>query len=153
MLIWISLLGYIIAPIAALIAVWLTSHFAEKRTQNEKIWDRKADAYGTILAALNEMKVWFDVYLVDESRSREPSEAIVEERRVSFGNARKTLRGVVGREAWLLDPAVKERMVEMNKDLDATYDSWFEKLDAGGFAVGNAIEDLTALAGKELRTR
>jgi hypothetical protein len=150
---WVSVMGFVIAPVSALIAVWLTSHFAWRRTQNEKIWDRKANAYGAILEALSEMKAWFDVNMDDEILRREPADEVVEERRTSFATARKALRGVVGREAWLLNPAVGERMDAMNKIIDAHYESWFDKLDASGFEVRKTITDLTALAQTELRTR
>ncbi|MBB4639835.1 hypothetical protein [Rhizorhapis suberifaciens] len=150
--VWVSTIGFVIAPVTTLIAVWMTSHFAWRRSQNEKLWDRKANAYGAILEALHEMDAWFTVSMNDAMLRRDPSDEIVEERGASYRSARKILRGVVGREVWLLDPAVKERAEAMNKVLDDHYDGWFEVLDAGSYAVAQAIKEITALATRELKT-
>ena len=149
---WASAVGFVIAPIATLIAVWMTSHFAWRRSQNERIWDRKANAYGAILEALHEMEDWFTENMNDEMMSRDPPEEIIEKRGESYRSAERALRAVVGREAWLLAPTVKVRAEAMNKMLAARCDGWFEHLDAGSFAVAQAIKDITVLATKELGT-
>ncbi|MXP28875.1 hypothetical protein GRI58_08575 [Porphyrobacter algicida] len=133
-------------------AVWLTSHFAWRRTQSEKVWDRKADAYSTILQALNEMEASLDAWMSDEALRREPSDESSEERGVRYRQARARMQSVVGRELWLLNPAIKGYADELNKALSARYDSWFEDLDASLFAVRNTIKSVTLLAQEELQT-
>ena len=149
---WFSLVGYFLASVSTLMAVWLASRFSWLRYQNERIWDRKADAYGLMLESLHDLAAWFEAEMRDESKQREQSEAVVAERVGSYSDARKNLRRVAGREMWLLDLAVSETMEALNKELDGSYESWFENLDAGGFAVKQAIRRLTALAQGELRT-
>lgn len=149
---WSSIAAIIVAPIATLTAVWLTSHFAWRRTQSEKVWDRKAEAYSAILQALNEMEASLDAWMSDETLRRETSDEVSEERRTRYQQARGRMQSVVGRELWLLSPALKEYIDEVNKALSARYDSWFEDLDASLFAVRNAIKSVTHLAQKELQT-
>lgn len=149
---WSSIAAIIVAPIATLIAVWLTSHFAWRRTQSEKVWDRKAEAYSAILQALNEMEDSLDAWMSDEALQRETSDEIGEERRIRYQQGRARLQSVIGRELWLLNPALKGYADELNRALSARYDSWFEDLDASLYAVRNAIKSVTLLAQNELRT-
>lgn len=149
----VTVAGFTIAPVAALVAVWMTSHLASKRTMSEKIWERKANAYGAILEALHEMDAWYTVNMNDEMLQREPSDEVADERYKHYKEARKRLRGVVGRESWLIDPAVTECMKSIEDALERRYDSWFENLDAGGTAVGKATQRIMELAAKELGTR
>ena len=148
---WSSIAAIVVAPIATLAAVWLTSHFAWRRTQSEKIWDRKAEAYSAILQALHEMEASLDAWMNDETQYRETSEEVSEERRKRYKQARAEVQSVIGREIWLLDPALKGHAEELNKALSARHDSWFEDLDASLYAVRNAIKAIALLARKELQ--
>lgn len=149
---WNSIAAIIVAPIATLLAVWLTSRFAWRRTHSEKIWDRKAEAYSAILQALHEMDSSLDSWMSDEMLRREASEEVSQERRERYRLARSKLQSVTGREVWLLNPAVKLDVVELNNVFEAHYDSWFESLDASQSAVGNAIKSIANLAKEELQT-
>lgn len=117
------------------------------------MWDRKAEAYSAILQALNEMEASLDAWMSDETLRRETSDEVSEERRTRYQQARARMQSVDGRELWLLSPALKEYIDDVNKALSARYESWFEDLDASLFAVRNAIESVTRLAQKELQTR
>lgn len=149
---WNSVAAIIVAPIATLLAVWLTSRFAWRRTHSEKIWDRKAEAYSAILQALHEMESSLDSWMNDETLRRDISEEASQERRKRYKLARSQLQSVTGREVWLLNPAVKLDVVELNNVLETHYDSWFEDLDASLFAVGNTIKSIAKLAKEELQT-
>jgi hypothetical protein len=149
---WSSITAIIVAPIATLTAVWLTSHFAWRRTQSEKVWDRKAEAYSAILQALNEMEDSLNAWMTDEAVQRESSDEINEERRIRYQQGRSRMQSIIGRELWLLDPALRGYADELNKALSARYDSWFEDLDASLFAVRNTIKSVTLLAQRELQT-
>lgn len=149
---WTPIAAIVVAPIATLIAVWLTSRFAWQRTQSEKIWDRKAEAYSAILQALHEMEASLDSWMNDEALSRETSEEVNEERRTRYRQAKAQVQNVIGREFWLLDPKLNEHMDELNKVLSTHYGSWFEDLDASSYAVGKAIKSTALLAKDELQT-
>lgn len=145
-----SIAAIVVAPLAALLAVWLTNHFTWKRTHSEKIWDRKADAYSAVLQALNEMEATLDAWMTDEMLRRETSDEVGEERRLRFNVARAQLESVIGRELWLLDPALKAHTEKLREVLSARYESWFEDLDASLYEVRSIIDAIAKLARKEM---
>lgn len=54
-----------IGGITAVIAALITVHFALKRFISEKLWEKRAEAYGAILEALHDMKRYPDQLLDD----------------------------------------------------------------------------------------
>jgi hypothetical protein len=150
---WLPLVSIVVAPVSTLVAVWMTSYFSVRRSQSEKIWDRKADAYGAILEALHEMQAWYNECMNDEMLRRDVSEAVQTSRHQNYRNARLALCRTVGREVWLLDAAVKDRTDEMIKVLDNRYESWFDDLDAGQYEISKVMLEITELASRELNRR
>ncbi|MBL6934334.1 MAG: hypothetical protein ISR48_02885 [Alphaproteobacteria bacterium] len=53
----------IVGVITAGAASWITLHFALKRFVSEKLWEKRAEAYGAILEALHDMKRYPDKLL------------------------------------------------------------------------------------------
>ncbi len=63
-----------IGGITAVIAALITVHFAIKRYISEKLWEKRAEAYGAILEALHDMKRYPDGLLDSYEPGREISE-------------------------------------------------------------------------------
>ena len=49
-----------VAIVTAIVASWITLQFARKRFVSEKLWEKRAEAYGAILEALHDMKRTYD---------------------------------------------------------------------------------------------
>jgi hypothetical protein len=134
----------------ALAAVALTSWLATRRTVSERIWDRRAEAYSSILGALDEMLWWHETHINDLQlgRDTDPKEHI--ERQNRYREASAALRRVVSREAWFVSDAVQQRINEMHKKAAEHEHDWFDMLDTGAFEIRRAIGDITAMARAEL---
>lgn len=142
----------VMSVFVAWLAATLSAQMTLRRFYKEKMWERKANAYTTILEALGDLFAWFDknldaVYVheqLGENESNELSEA--------FKRAHKEMTRTMAGQVWLLSPQVAAAIKAMNSTLDYTdYPDFHSHLDEGYGAVKTCRETITALAQKDLQ--
>ena len=136
---------------AAVIAVRLTSRLTSIMSHDDRVWERKAEAFAAIFEALHDMQTFFDRELMDEVSGREIDQAEQLERSRGYRSARDRLLQTVAREVWLLPDAVKEVTKKLNTDLWKRAETWFDDMESGSLAVAAAVHELSKLAAEDLR--
>ena len=84
-----QLLQFGLPFLGVLVGGWLASRFSAIRAHDEKVWIRKADAYGRILEALSDIRDWYAVYLEDIYKGREATADQETERQQMFREAQR----------------------------------------------------------------
>lgn len=143
-----------ISAAVSIVVAWLAASLAAKLTlqrfYKERIWERKAVAYTTILEALY---VWLDFYgthfeAAIERRDLKPER--VEELSRQKIEARSVMMRSIEGQTWLLGSELNDAIATMDRALRQQKTSWEEELDDAWGAVRDAKVTITALARKDL---
>jgi hypothetical protein len=150
---WLPLITVIISSAVALLTVWMGSRFASAQARHGKVWDRKAEAYSTILEALHRMRETFDTWLEDVFRGRDVDDETEKARRTEYQDACRLLKSRIAREAWLLPPDVQENLAQMDAEIGRRHETWFDHIDTGAAEVKKSISAVMRMAEADLLRR
>lgn len=143
-----------VSAVVSIVVAWLAVSLAAsptlQRFYKERIWERKANAYTTILEALF---VWLDYYgthfeAAIERRDLTP-ERIAELSKQKTKARTAMMRSVEG-QRWLLGSELNDAIDTMDRALRQQKNSLEEELDDAWGAVRDARVTITALARKDL---
>lgn len=142
------------SALVSMFVAWLAATLAARTTlqrfYKERMWERKATAYTTILEALYISQDWYSRHLDAEYEGKTLTEEKAKEMTRQSVEARTTMMRAVEGQTWLLSPQVKEAITTMDKALDQDFHIWSEMLDESWGAVRDAREAITALARRDL---
>lgn len=141
-----ALITALISASVALVVAVITAHTTAARGYDERVWTRKAAAYSAIFEALGELADVHDAWLNALYLHRDTSPEIDEQRGATYRLAKAKLVRAVHAEIWLLPQPVFEEIAALRKVLEASYESWFDDVDAGAAAVAKTMARLSALA-------
>lgn len=145
----------IISGAVAWLTATLTARLTLQRFYKERMWERKATAYTTILEALYLNQEWysehFDAAITHQELTQEHKEKLTR----ASSEARSLMMRSVEGQTWLLSPEVGQIIANMEKALDQSdynppYGSWEMMLDNNWGVVRNARDQITALARRDL---
>ena len=147
------LFSLLTSAMTAPLAAWLAAHFALRRFYSEKVWERKTAAYSSIFDALHDMRRWFEEHLRACEEANKISDEAQNNLSADYREAEGRLARQLDRERWLLPSICSEQLVRMRRELDAADMShdWVAHLDTGWRAINSALEDVTSLAGNDLK--
>ena len=134
----------------AWLAATLAARFTLKRFYKERMWERKAAAYTTILEALHDMREWYGQHVDAEYGGSSLSDERSAELAESSRNAERTMRRRLAGETWLLSSSLNESIRKMDRQLRDRSETWQEHLDDGYGAVDAAITEVRELARTDL---
>lgn len=134
----------------AFLAAHLAAHTTLKRFYKERMWERKANAYTTILEALHLSQEWYGKHFDAAITRRELTEEYAKRLTEQSATARAQMMRAIEGQTWLLSPEVNVIIEKMDGKLDSQYTSWEEDLDHGWAAVRDAREAITKLARVDL---
>lgn len=142
------IVGLIIAIVSALVTV----HFALKRFCSEKWWERKADAYGSIIEALHHLKNYDDHHMAFEKSGTElPEEGkkeLTDKLRCAMAEVRKRMD--VG--TFVICEEAVSALHTLMEELDASTKTtnYKEHLNLHLSAVSKCLESMRQIAKKDL---
>ena len=143
--------SHLFSIVGTLLAVWIGSLLSSRRAHDDRIWQRKAEAYGKILEALNVMMWYFD----DDHRDLESNvkrNSDYDEKRVAeYRLSKRQLFSTVAREVWLLPVSVKTEADALVKVLDENHEDFSDDLNYHAFGIERSIKKIEALAKADLK--
>jgi hypothetical protein len=143
----------VVGLIIAVISARVTVHFALKRFYLEKWWERKAEAYSSIIEALHHMKNYADHQMAFHERGRELPEdgkkELSEKMRCGIAEIRK--RADIG--AFVISEEAVVALRTLQKDLDESTNTqdWYEHLDQWLWAVNKCLDSMRSIAKNDLK--
>lgn len=134
---------------AAFLAAWL----ANKRFRNEKWWEKKADAYTSLIGALHNMKWPSSEHFDAEIEHRKLNEEYSEQLWIEFNEARRNTWRIAETSSFIISQDVLIAIQEMECKLSKTrnYRSWFEHSDDQWKAIDDCINAIKYIGKKELK--
>ena len=143
--------------IVAVLTVWLTVKFALWRFYREKHWERKAQAYESILDALHHIKQYFEAEYDDQFRDGE--NPAIEERKEALGQRLREAHAELSRQkdiaSLFILPKAIERLGEYEKASDRASQttSWSEHLEMSFAAIRLCLADMLEIARNDLNLK
>ena len=162
--IWESLVNLIPDIIIVILTAWLTVVLAMRRFRTERWWDRKANAYGTIIEALHVMKRGTEDQLqsIEENRPA-PNDEERKDLAPGLRQAYAELRKAADSQSFLLrkeaTTALEELMRGFEKARDASWNKAAYQTDVyqmlGGdlVAIDRCLGKLLPMAKSDLRVK
>ena len=145
--------GIAIAVIASRITVW----FAFRRFVSEKLWEKRAEAYGAILEALHDMKRAYDEDLNAYERGREIPERQKEELHRKYQEGKHELNRRVEVEQFFLSDNLLTEISALNKNLKnagaAESGDWYLRIEESWVAIDGAQKKIRGIAKDHLAVR
>lgn len=129
-----------------IVALWLGAKMAENKTYREKIWERKAEAYGTILDAIDTMARQMTYWTRDVERSIERTLDETTAAHQQFRTASRGLASTLARESWLLPMPVQAEIDRLHTELNRDFNDYHESVDNGAFEARKALDTIRSLA-------
>lgn len=132
----------------AVVSSWVTVQLSLRKFRIEKWWERKADAYASVIEALHNSKEFSEQHLRAGESGRELSKDMDAELRVQAKAASKEIRRVADIGAFLLSDQTMGRMARLRKEEDKASDTtdWFVYLEGEWKAVSTCLDDIIAIA-------
>ena len=127
------------------------SLLTSRRAHDDRIWQRKAEAYGKILEALNIMMWSYDDELRDLESNVKRNSDYHEKRDTEYRLAKRQLFSTVAREVWLLPISVKAETDALAKVLDKYDVNDPDQLESYAYGIENSIKQIEALAKADLK--
>ena len=143
--------SHLFSVVGALLAIWIASFLASRRAHDDRIWQRKAEAYGKILEALNIMMWSYDDELRDLESNVKRNSDYHEKRDTEYRLAKRQLFSTVAREVWLLPISVKAETDALAKVLDKYDVNDPDQLESYAYGIENSIKQIEALAKADLK--
>ena len=137
--------------VGTLLAVWIGSLLSSRRAHDDRIWQRKAEAYGKILEALNVMMWYFDDDHRDLESNVKRNSDYHEKHHAEYRLAKRQLFSTVAREVWLLPVSVKAETDALAKVLDKDHENLTDHLNSQAFGIERSIKQIEALATADLK--
>ena len=141
----------VLGALIGLLGVWIGSFLASKRAYDDRIWQRKAEAYGKILEALNIMMGSYDDNLRDLENNSKRDSDYHEKHHAVYRLAKQQLFSTVAREVWLLPVSVKTETDALAKVLDKDHENLTDHLNSQAFGIERSIKQIEALATADLK--
>jgi len=151
---WHILIVPLLSAVASFIGAWLAAFFALGRFYKERSWDRRANAYSTIFAALHDIEQWYDKHLDALVEARQLSTEKTEQLRIEANKGEMELERKLSEEAWIIPDEFRLRVEALTANL-ANYrgQEWTEYLEHGYSSIRDAKNDLRNMARKHLKTK
>ena len=137
--------------VGTLLAVLIGSLLSSRRAHDDRIWQRKAEAYGKILEALNIMMGAYDDELRDLESNVKRNSDYHEKRGTEYRLAKRQLFSTVAREVWLLPISVKAETDALAKVLDQDHEKLTDHLNSDAYGIEKSIKQIEALAKADLK--
>ncbi len=151
---WPTLIGNVVVGLlVAVVSARVTVYFALKRFYSEKWWERKAEAYGTIIEALHHMKNYADQHMEFEMRGSELPEDRKKELTENFKRGHGEVRKRADVGTFVICEEAVGALVALEKDLEASGNTtdWWEHLDLEYAAVSKCLKTMRDIAKEDLR--
>lgn len=142
------------AMVVAVVSAWVTSTLALRRFRRDKLWERKVAAYDRIVEALNAMKEVWDFDLDSEVRGRDVPDDVRRTNQQKYSEARLEVGRAINLGAYVLSKDAVSCLTDYLTRLKRPPSNdaiWFEVLADAAAATAQCLEQLTVIAGRELR--
>ncbi len=151
------LISLIISVVSAVVSARVTLHYALKRFYFEKWWERKAEAYSSILVALHHLKNYADNELASE-KVVEPSlrpkvDKVLEELKEKMIDGIAEIRKSADIGAFVISEEAVGALNTLMQELDASTktQNWHEHLNLRLSAVKKCLESMRYIAKNDLK--
>jgi hypothetical protein len=147
---WQPVANLFSSVLVALLTSWLTVYFALRRFQSEKWFERRVEAYTKVIEALHSMKNCTERQLRAEERGNDIPNEI--ELISSYDKGLADLRRLTDMGSLIFSSEAIEVLDTLNAELKTATDeqSWWEHLDAEGYAISKSLVKLRLVAKKDL---
>lgn len=150
---WPTLAGNLaVGLVVAVVSARVTIHFALKRFYSEKWWERKAEAYGSIIEALHHMKNYADIHIDYAMRNAEVPEDQKTELAANFKRAHAEVRKRADVGTFVISEQAVKALQLLEKGLDESRDAndWYAHLDSEYGAVKKCLVSVREIARRDL---
>ena len=150
---WPTLAGNIVVGIVvAIVSARITVHYALRRFYSEKWWEKKPEAYGSIVEALHHMKNHADVHMEHDMRGSEPSEETQKELSERFHHAHAEVRKRADIGTFVISDEAVKALHMLEKDLEASDNTqgWYGHLQLEYDAVKKCLVAMREIAKNDL---
>lgn len=139
----------------ALATSWFTVFFSLKRFRTEKWWEKKAEAYTSLLSALHNSKAFSEINLSAEMRGRELTDQEDKElREKSRESEAKIYREMDVGAFYLSSKAINRLKLYKKQIADAgAINSWVQYLLDDLEATNSCIKDIVEIAREDLSVK
>lgn len=141
----------VVGALIGLFGVWVGSWLASRRAHEDRIWQRKAEAYGKILEALNVMMWSYEADLRDLETYRERDSDDNKKSNDDYALAKRQLFSTVAREVWLLPISVKSETDSLAKALNERHENYYDHVDSCTFEIRKSVKRVETLAMADLK--
>jgi hypothetical protein len=134
---------------------WIAAKLALANYFRQQIWQRKADAYTAIFAAIYGVERWHNRHWDASLTGREIDDDSKTRLRAEANQAEADLERRLASEIWLLPKPFHTRTMKMIHDLQTASTAnvmWQDFLDQSLSIINTSTSDLRAMASKDLGT-
>ena len=133
-------------------AAFFGAHFALRKFKRERWWERKAEAYTSLIESLHNMRWPSSIHFEAGIEHRDVPEEYSQELWDDFKKARKQVWKITESSSFLISPKIYPVIQEMERGLSSANnaDSWFEHLDEQGAAIDTCLKKVKAIGSKDL---
>jgi hypothetical protein len=139
---------------ASFAGAWIAAKLALANYYRQQIWQRKADAYTAIFAAIYGVERWHNKHWDASLTGREIGDESKTHLRAEANQAEADLERRLASEIWLLPKPFHIRTVKMIHDLQAastTNVMWLDFLEQSLSIINTSTSDLQAMAREDLK--
>lgn len=148
----ILVINLVVGVVIAVISARVTVHFALKRFYSEKWWERKVEAYTSIIESLHHIRNHADHNLIFSMANKELPEEAEEELTKKMQNALAELRKRLDIGTFVVSEEAMDVMRSFMNELDASTktNNWIEHLNFKLAAVGRCLVVMRRIARTDL---
>lgn len=151
----ISNLGFNLAVgvITGVLVALVTTRLSLRRFYSERWWERKLQAYSTILESLYDMRRYSEEAVEAFESGCELSDDRRTELHVQYRRGRSEIDKASAIGAFVISGEASRYLAQLQRDLGAASheESWYNHLDSEGAALQKCIEAIKECAKRDLR--
>ena len=141
--------GIVIAAVSS----WITVNLSLRRYHSERWWDRKAEAYSSVIEALHHSKVFCDDHLTAVMLGQELSKEQNQELRARARKANAEIAKAIDVGAFLLSDDALGRLRRYKEEANKASEeqTWFDYLSEDQKAITECLRDMIEIAKRDLK--
>ncbi len=139
--------------VTAIVAAWITVQLSLWRFHIEKLWEKKLEAYTTIIESLYSMNKIFDESMIVEENHGTLSESEKLEHQCMFKKAKSEIEKASAVGDFVISSPAAERLHLFLKELrSGTHEHYYDYLNDSSVVITRCLESIKSLANIDLQS-
>lgn len=146
------LLGIPAAIFIAAVSSWITVQLSLHKFRKERWWERKVDAYTSVIEALHNSREFTSQHIDAELGGREVNDEHDAELRAKAKHANEEIRRAASTGSFFLSDQAAARLAKLQQEVEGARNAthWFEYLESDWTAVNACLQDIIQIAKADL---